>query len=280
MSVKRIYLIFFLLHAVACTNLKEIHFFSAEAVKGMQQYESLGFGFETQCHEVCLFEAIDNFEIQRDPGCDCLDHGMADSVTLHLYNALHAYWDGLFRLSNNQLTQYDLSATSEAVQTGTFGDISVTSEHVDAYRKIAEVLFRAGTEGAKRKKIKLYLLEANDDVQVLTEKMAFILESNLAGLLELEKERWYSYYSELSFSPSLSEYEKGMAAKAYYELIKDLDQRQKRLRLLATTFRKVAEGHQQLSAKSQQLSGKDLRDWANYYAAELKALGIAYNRLK
>jgi hypothetical protein len=281
MSIKRAaYLILVIFQATACINLKEINHFSAEAIKGMQMYESMEFGFETQCRERCIWEAMDQFEIRRELLCDCSTHHLADSITLHLYNALHSYWDGLYQLSDNHLTRYDLSATSEAVQAGTFGEISISEEQVNAYQKIAELLFRAGTEGYRRRKIDRYLHEANDDIQVLSEKIAFVLESNLAGLLELEKERWYTYYRELGFSDNLSDYEKGRAIMAYYDVLREIDLKLSQTQILAASFRKMAEGHQILANADRKLSQKDLRDRARRYAAELKALSIAYNHIK
>ncbi len=273
------YLATLILIGTACTNFKEVNRFSEEAQKGLSQFEKLDYNFRTYCLEQCRFESIADFEINRDPTCPCSDYEKADSTTQQLFQVIAMYWDGLFRLTNNQITQYDLSATAGYLENQDFGSVQLNTNQINAYQKLAEVILRAGTDGFRRKQVKKYIEAADADLNLLSEKLAFILEDNLFSLLSIKKEKWYGHYTNLSFSDNLSDYEKGLVVQSYYDKLDEIGKKQTKLAVMSQILVKIAEGHHELSMKNNEFSKADLRDWARAYSGEFKVLFTAFNQI-
>jgi len=99
-----------------CINLKTVNHYSNNALKATQKFEEIPYTFLQHCIDRCEMSAIDSFKIYREIKCPCDQYKRADSVTQLVYRALRGYFDGLTRLSNNQLTNYQIDRLKKAEQ--------------------------------------------------------------------------------------------------------------------------------------------------------------------
>src|SRR5687768_482381 len=88
----------------SCINLKELNQFAGNSVKNISKFEELGYSFGKACREKCLLEQLEKQSLSFD--CVCKDEKTADSVMLVVYKATKGYFDGLHKLSGNDLVDY------------------------------------------------------------------------------------------------------------------------------------------------------------------------------
>ena len=260
-SSKSFFIVFIILIAISsCTSLRAVHDFSSASSKGLSQFEEIPNSFTKHCLERCVFESIRTFEIKRAPDCDCETYRKADSVTMLIYHSIHGYFDGLSDLSDNDLTKYKLDALNTSLTAGTFGDIKIDTQQVNAYSAVSHILLNAVAGNYRKKKIKKYVEDANQPIQLLLNKFQFILQKNLEGELDFRKEKLYAFYRELLLNPALNDYEKEKAATDYYQGLSAIKAQQQRIDIFAQSLQSIADGHQKIYDNSNKMSAKELRD--------------------
>ena len=145
---------------VSCVNLKPISDFSQISIEGIAQFEALSTSFSEVCEQNGRQESIRTFNIHNTV-YDCKQDQKADSISQIIYVATKDYFYGLSDLSNNELTDYDSDAFTQALATGDFGPIQLNETDVKAYSDISTLLLRASTDSFRRKKIKEYVTQAH-----------------------------------------------------------------------------------------------------------------------
>lgn len=263
-----------------CVNLKQVNDYSVKSVAGIKKFEEINYSFTQHCLDRCQFEAIKKFEIKRVTECNCDVYQAADSVTLLIYNAIAGYFDGLINLSDNELTTYDFDAVKKALTGGNFGDIKIETEEVDAYSNISKILFRATTDLYRRKKIKQYIEDANQPIQVLISKFRFILQKNLEDELNFKKERVFAYYKEMSLAGNITDYEKGKATIEYYAQLSEISQMQQQIEAFAKGLNHIAGGHQKLYDHRNKLTAKEIKQLIKQYSSDIHDVISEFNKLK
>ena len=280
-SAKSFFILFIILIAISsCTSLKAVHDFSSLSSKGLSQFEEIPNSFTKHCLDRCVFESIRTFEIKRAPDCDCDVYRKADSVTMLIYNSIRGYFDGLSDLSNKDLAKYKLGALDTSLTTGTFGDIKIDTQHVDAYTAVSNILLNAVAGSYLKKKIRKYVEVANGPIQVLLGKFQFILQKNLEGELDFRKEKLYAFYRELLLNPALNDYQKEKAATDYYQGLSAIKVQQQRIDIFAQSLQSIADGHQKIYDKRNELSAKELRDSLVIYQSAISNSISQFNKLK
>ena len=280
-SAKSFFISFIVLIAISsCTSLKAVHDFSSVSSKGLSQFEEIPNSFTKYCLDRCEFESIRTFEIKRALDCDCNVYRKADSVTMLIYNSIRGYFDGLSDLSNKDLAKYKLGALDTSLTTGTFGDIKIDTQQVDAYTAVSNILLNAVAGSYRKKKIKKYVEDANGPIQVLLGKFQFILQKNLEGELDFRKEKLYAFYRELLLNPALNDYQKEKAATDYYQGLSVIKAQQQRIDFFAQSLQSIADGHQKIYDKRNELSAKELRDSLVIYQSAISNSISQFNKLK
>lgn len=266
----------------SCVNLKAINNYSSSSSKGIKKFEDINYSFKQHCLTKCQFEAIKNFEIKRDVECNCDSYKTADSVTLLIYASINGYFDGLTNLSNNDLTDYNFDALKKSLTEGDFADIKIDKEQVNAYSKISKLLLKATTDAYRKNKLKKYIEEANEPIQILLKKFQFILQKNLEDELNFKKEKLYAYYTEmnLNLGKTLTEYEKGKATIDYYQQLSDINTKQKQIDAFAKSLTAISDGHQKLYENRNKLTVKELKDLLTQYSSDIQDLISEFNKLK
>jgi hypothetical protein len=273
-------LLLFVIGLNGCVNLKSVNNYSSSSSKGIKKFEEINYSFSRHCIDKCQFEAIRNFEIKRDIECDCDGYKKADRVTLLIYNSIKGYFDGLTNLSNNDLTDYNFDALNKSLTKGDFGDIKIEKEQEEAYSKISKILLKATTDVYRKKKLKIYIEEANDPLQILLKKFQFITQKNLEDELKFKKERLYAYYKEMNLNNTLSDYEKGKATMDYYQQLSDINSKQKQIDAFAKSLKAIADGHQKLYDNRNKITAKELKGLLTQYASDIQDLNSEFNKLK
>ena len=272
--------IFLFFVVTGCATLKPVNDFSSASLNGIKKFEEINYNFQQHCLERCWLEAARNFEIRRDTECDCDNYGKADKITQQIFSSLKNYFIGLSNLSDNRLTNYNFKALENSLTRGDFGNIKIEDEHVKAYSNLSGILLKATTDLYRRNKIKKYIGEANDPVQVLLQKFQFIIQQNLEGELNFKKERLLDYYMGMKMGNTLSDYEKGKAAEEYYQQISVILAQQKQMDAFGRGLNSIAEGHQELYNNRNKMTAGELAVQLAGYACDIQDIISEFNKLK
>ena len=264
---------------VGCINLQHVHDFSDSSLKATQKFEEIPYTFLQHCIDRCEMSAIDSFKIYREIKCPCDQYKRADSVTQLVYRALRGYFDGLTRLSKNQLTNYQIDRLKKAVQDEDLGVLQVNKEEANAYATLTDMMLRGFADSYRQKKIKAFISGANAPVQVLLSKLEFIESKNLKDLMEFKKERLFDHYRSL-LQARLSNYEKQEATADYYASLQGITIVEKECMTYARSLRSIARGHQQLYENRNKISSEELRRRLTPYANDICDLISEFDKLK
>ena len=264
----------------SCVNLKPVSHFSSTASSGLQKLEEINYSFTKHCIENCRLEAVRGFEFKRELECNCDGYKNADRAMLLIYRSIKGYFDGLTRLSGNDVSAYNLNGLKTSLTEGTFGDITISKDQANAYATISKILLNVTTDIYRKNKIKKYIGEANGPVHVLLDKLQFILQKNLAGELSFKKEKWYAYYQEMKMNGGLSGYEKSKAALDYYQVLDEINELQDEIYVFATGLKKISEGHQKLYDNRNRMTAKELREILAAYAGDIGEMMSSFNILQ
>jgi hypothetical protein len=263
-----------------CINLKHVNEYSDHAVAGIGKFEEVDYGFSQYCRERCEWAAIDSLKILRGLDCQCDLYRRADSVTQILYGAAAGYFDGLSRLSKNNLTRYHFDPLKKALKEEDLDVFQVKKEDVDAYTKIAAILTRSFTDLYRKRKIKDYIRSANPPVQTLLSKLVFIESENLRGLLKFKSERLFDHYRMLLKSAGMNRYEKQSAAAEYYKALHEIGATKSRIGVYSRSLKAVAKGHQKLYDNLDKISAADIKLNLTQSAGDLRDLISEFNKLR
>jgi len=266
-----------LLFLAGCINLKNVNGYSTHSLAILKNFEQVDYTFSRSCENRCAIDQLEKQELFRKD-CDCKANNDADSVTLILYNAINGYFDGLAKLSADELTTYKFN-TANLVE-GKYGDITINKEHIASYTKISTILLKAFTDGYRKKKIATYVGDANEPIQTLINAFGFTLEANLSKKLEVEKLRYQSYYFDLLKDATTSAYEKKKIIDDYNIMQEKNIEKKNQLAIFGKGLRKIAAGHQSLYEGRNKLSANELTVLLTASSNELKDISTAFNKLK
>lgn len=280
-SLKNILIAFIVSVAISsCTSLRAVNNFSSVSSTGLSKFEEIPNSFTQHCLDRCVFENIRKLDIKRTADCDCSNYQKADSVTLLIYLSIRGYFEGLTDISGNDLTRYKLDALSSSLTAGSFGDIKIDQQQADAYKMVSNILLDAVTGNYRKNKIKKYVEQANQPIQLLLNKFQFILQKNLEGELNFRKEKLYAFYRELLLNDVLNDYEKDKAATEYYKALSAVNGEQDRIDLFANSLQSIAEGHQKIYDNRNKMTNKELRDSLIIYQSAISNAISQFNKLK
>jgi hypothetical protein len=263
----------------SCVNLNHVNDFSSSSSKSIKKFEDIDYSFKQNCLENCQDKKINELSLSLKD-CDCKSNEKADSITLVICRSVKRYLDGLTNLSNNNLTNYKMDALTKALTKGDFGSIKLEKQHVDAYSSISKILLRAFTDKYRQHKIKDYIKSGNEPFIVLIGFLDFNLSENLAGKLNIQKQRIESYYFDLIKDSTLSTLEKRKVVEEYFLRIGKIETKQKELLTYSKTLKKISEGHVKLVENIDKLSNDAIKTEITGYATDIKNLISEYNELK
>ncbi len=262
---------------LACTNLKPIQQLSSEASQGLDHMHELEYSFTSHCKDDCYFQKIQTYTIDRKLDCSCTDYQEADRVVKNLFLVLENYWNGLESLGSPGLVNYDLYYPVKGLQTANL--IDMTEGEASAFQRLSELAVNASTGQYRKNRIVYYMKEADPHLSLISKKLAFVLEKNLLGLLEIQKESWYAYYKTLTINDTLSPLEKEWAVEKYYRLLEDSDNIHLRVQSMAGLLDLLAVSHSELSRKNQKASQDGFKSGVMKLSEEIRNLHYEFEKL-
>lgn len=257
--------------SISCVNLKHVNEFSSSSAKSLKSIKKLDYSFEKGCLINCRDEKINNLKV-NEKKCDCENEKAADSITLKIYNSLYGYFNGLAKLSNDEITAYKTEELETALIEGDFGPITIEEKHVKSYSKISEVLIKAFTNNYRRQKIREYIKQANSSIKELISLLELNISINLKGTLNNKKQNILRETQELLKDNSLSTNEKRKITRDYYLEISNIENQQKKLDAYGKALMKISEGHDKLHKSVGTLKAKELKLLLFQYASEIKMI--------
>lgn len=272
------FLIFFFCF-YSCVNLKEVHDYSSSSAKSIKKFEEMGYSFSKACTEKCLVEQLEKQQLSRS-ACHCSGEKSADSVTNLLYDAIKGYFEGLADLSANQLTSYKFNSLAKALKETQFGEVSFSKDQVDAFANIASIVSRAVTDAYRKKKLSVYIGDANESIKTLIDAFDFVMISSLAKRLQTQQQRLESYYFDLSTDNTASAYEKKKIIEEYSVALNDLESRKKLITSYSRGLRTISKGHQELFENRNKLKARELRNLMVQFASDIEDVVTAFNKIK
>lgn len=262
---------------LACTNLKPIQHLSTEASQGLNHFHELNYSFAIHCRNHCYFQRIRTHAVDRSLDCKCADYQEADSLVNRLFLELENYWDGLGSLASPELTSYDLSNPVHGLQST--GLIDLSEPEVSAFKKLSELAVNAATGQYRKKRIVRYMKEADPHLNLVSKKLAFILEKNLLGLLEIQKESWYAHYKTLTINDTLSPVEKEIAVEKYYQLLENSEKVHLKIQSMVGLLNLLASNHSELSRNNQKASQEGFKTGMMKLSDEVRNLHYEFEKL-
>lgn len=263
-----------------CANLHTVNNFSSASSSALSKFEDIDYGFNQHCRERCVAENISEFQIKRTPDCNCAIYKTADSVTTLIYLSVKNYFASLAALSGKDQRHYDFTSLNASLVAGSFGDFQITQQQADAYSGVANLLLDASTGIYRNNKIRKYVQQANRPMQLLLEKLQFILQENLSGELDFKKEKLYNLYRGLLLTNGLNNFEKQKATEEYYEQLEKINSEQDRINLFATSLADIASGHQKIFENLNEMKDKPLKDSLLILQTHLQSNILRFNKIK
>ncbi len=277
-NIKRIGVALIVIIVLAsCANLKHVNDFSSTSLQSIQSFEQLNYSFTQSCIDKCVSEKINRLEFD-EVECNCKLDNVADSITFKIYSSIYGYFDGLTKLSNNDLTSYRTEDLETALKEGGFGPITIDKKHVVSYSKISKILIRAFTDTYRKKKIKEYVKEANEPIKDLIYFLDFNISANLNGKLNVKKERLKADYFDLLEDHSVSAVEKRNSIKEYYAEINKIENQQKKFSTYSKALKQIAEGHQQLFDDIDKITANDIKQALFQSASEIQLIILEFKK--
>ncbi len=271
----------------SCINLKKVNNYSSCSLQSIKNFEYLDYSFTKACYESGKLQRIHDADFRFDTSkFDCSANQLADSITIFIYNTVRGYFEGLTKLSNNELTEYH----AENLETALIkAKISDNTSH--AYSKISTVLLHALTDEYRKKKIRQYIREANEAIKVLLEQLDFQLSQNLVGTLKTQEVKinniYYGFFLETTqrdtifhasndpttdtlYLKSKKSFERFLIVKEYDAALAELKNKENQILCFTKGLRKIADGHQELYNNRNGLTGKRLKELISVYASDIK----------
>jgi hypothetical protein len=262
-----------------CINLQKVGDYSSAALKGIRKFEEMPYTFDGACRDKCSLEQIRDLRLSKEL-CDCSSDKTADSVTSVLYNSVRGYFDGLAKLSSNDLTTYKTGPLAKALKSGQFGDVEINKAEVDAHAKIAALLLKAFANGYRRKKLREYIEAANESIQVLIRSLDHTLSTNLAGKLNIHKERTGSIYFDMLSDSLASTFDKKNAIEEYNRFVDTTEEKLRQIKSFSRGLKSIAAGHQKLYIHRYHMTSKEIKEELALHASDLEEIIAAFNQIK
>ncbi|AWH86520.1 hypothetical protein HYN59_16015 [Flavobacterium album] len=258
----------------SCVNLKHVHDFSSSSLKSINEFEEINYGFEQICIDNCKNKDIKRLLLDDTSHCDCANEIKADEVTMLIYNVVVGYFDGLSKLSAEDLTNYKTDGLAKAL-----GDAGAETEKVNAAAEISRITLKAVAGKYRSKKIKNYINEANSSIIVLIKALDFNV-SNITGKLKLQQQSLKADYFSLIKDASLSGFEKRKVIEEYHSRLKEISLKIKKYETYSKSLKKVTEAHQKIKDNIDKFSAEEMKAMLNSYASDIKILTSEFNKLK
>ncbi|MBS1524848.1 MAG: hypothetical protein JST19_04310 [Bacteroidetes bacterium] len=247
-----------------CANLEKINDFASNAENGAAGFETLPVTFQSLCADNCREKDIDSGKLNPSK-CDCTGEHLADSVDFLFYKTINGYLAGLEQLSAGKATSYNFDSLNDQLT-----NLKVPPAQAGAYTKLGSILTKAITDGYRRNKLKTYIKEANEPLQILLHYLRSNIGTSLMIKLSVNKSKLENDYLDLLKNSRGNDFEKRKIIEEFYAKEADFENRLAELKAYSALLQTIAQGHQQLTDNVDKPDKKSLETMLSQYASNIK----------
>jgi hypothetical protein len=271
-----------------CADLKHINTFSATAVKTINSYNDVGYTFTSSYNNYTLKKNAYGFEGDVDHNAltlptkpiiagepkTAMDADKA--VTLYI-TSISSYFDGLSKLSDKDLVNYNFDEVSKDLknETALKNMLHITSDDkIDAASSIAKV-FTTEIMGAYReKKLKDVMIKYDPQVSLCIETLEEILTKTVLPNIDADKILVDGKYQLALANKKIDLAKKIDIIKDYEAEQVTLDKNRQQISQIVTALEKIKDEHNQtvIALKTEKLSSQVVIDIVNNHSAEVYQL--------
>ncbi len=274
----------------SCADLKHINTFSATAVKTINSYNDVGYTFTSSYNSYTLKKNAYDFEgdvehnvlalptkviIQNEPKT-AMDADKA--ITLYL-TSITSYFDGLSKLSDKDLVNYNFDEISKDLkgQTALRNALHLTSDDkIDAASSIAKVFTNEIMGAYRENKLKEVMIKYDSQVSLCIETLEDILSKTVLPNIDADKALVDGKYQVALANKKIDLGKKIDIIKDYNAEQAVLDKDKLQISQIITALDKIKDEHNKtvLALKTEKLSSKAVIEIVNTHSAEVYQLYI------
>ncbi len=279
----------FLLSAVliasSCADLKQINSFSSTANKTVISYNDVGYNFSNSYYKYTLTQSDYDFPTQSrnvigfpkaviDTSQLNLAKKTDDVISLYV-TGISAYFQGLSKLSDKTLVDYNFDAITNKLKSDTTlkKHVGITDDkQVDAVSGITKTFTDEITRSYRQKKLKEIMTTYDDSVSISISTLQTIITKTLVPNINIDKGLLQTKYRTALINPDISLDKKIDLLKDYSQERTVLSKSQEQLEQIVKGLEKIKKGHHAVVVelkKSQKLTSKNIITLINSYNAEV-----------
>jgi hypothetical protein len=196
-----------------------------------------------------------------------------EPALLGLHRGTIEYLNALGALASDELVSYDMALDGLTVAIKEAGMVS--DSQADAFASLSGFIAKAATDGYRRRKLQQFITEGNESFQKVAAALTNIVGRDFVRELDSEISEVDSYYEEV-----IADAGETGSQQAAIELLKDqqteklseLRQRKEACLAYAATLHVIAQAHQVLFERRDQLASRDTLQMLYGYGQDVKAL--------
>jgi hypothetical protein len=258
-------LVFVVIAFSRCANLKEVNSFAVTSQQIMDKNKTVNWGYYAYFHDSAyIYHSMPDH--LRDVDCHCDGEKKADTIITNECSLLSVYFGVLAKFTDSK-SAIDVNPLGQAVQAGTYGHMTVSSQESGIVSGLATGLSDLFTTGYKSKKLKIFITSYHDSVAPLISLLKIRANSLAARIVNLELEIDHVADSLISSTdrkdvkwPILFVYERKMKELAETVIV---------YRHREEDFEKVLAGGQLIFENSQHLNSRDFKQKLKILVSDL-----------
>ncbi|RKR84129.1 hypothetical protein BDD43_4356 [Mucilaginibacter gracilis] len=290
MKLQKIHFVLICLSVVlgSCADLKHINTFSATAVKTINSYNDVGYTFTSSYNDYTLKKNAYNFEgdvannvlslptvpVIADEPKTAMDADKA--ITLYI-TSITSYFDGLSKLSDKDLVNYNFDEVTKDLKNQTALKTKLhidNDDKIDAASSIAKV-FTNEIMGAYREgKLKEVMIKYDGQVSLCIQTLIDILNKTVLPHIDADKVLVDGKYQVVLANKQIDMGKKIDIIKDYQAEQATLNKNKEQISQIITALEKIKDEHNKtvVALKTEKLSSKAVIDIVNTHSAEIYQL--------
>lgn len=272
-----------LLYFTSCVSLEHINSYAHNSAASLEKFHDINFSFNRFCNEFQP-EAITN-SLQTDvtdrPKLNCTFFKNADSALNILHQVLLLYIQGLEKISDKGLVDFNLDKTVSSLNSlqDQLG-FTLSTSQITAAQNIVTKLLDEALNGYRKNKIKKIILETKDDFDsVMIAYMTGISALESEATLALRNYRDF-YTNELLEDSTTTRAVKIFIVKDFREKEGEFTEIEKTIEVYTESLNTILNGYNQMVASAKNLTSDSLKALLKQCVDDIRFLKEQIENLK
>ncbi len=266
----------------SCANLEHINKYAHGSAEGLEKFKEIPFSFGDYCRhyqEAALTNSLQT-DIAPLPKLDCKFYSNSDTALKIFNHVLTAYLQGLEKLSDKDLVNYNLddAATNLQALQGQIG-WNVGDTQVTATKNIVTKLLNNLMNHYRKKKLKQIIEGSKNDFKIVIESYMIGIQA-LQGEAKLALRNYQDFYSNPLLEMAKEKALKTLLVRDYHHKEDVFAKTDKAIETYLKILKKIETGYDELAKSSDHLTADDLRDKLVKYASDFQYLNAQMADLK